>query len=87
MDKREFILDIARGLILNSKTMYAQNLVPLLNASCYKTDVGNEYKGGRGIYKLLDSIYYRLENAGKDDDAESIAKAFKNANGRYAYEK
>ena len=87
MDKREFILNIAKGLISDKKTMYAQDLVNLLNNNSFKTDAGNEYKGGRGIYKLLDSIYYRLEKAGEDDDAEKIAKAFTDASGGYAYKK
>ena len=87
MDKREFVLDIAKNLILNNNKMYAQDLVALLNNNNFKTNRNEHYVGGIGIFKLISSIYKWLEVSNRDADAELIAKAFVDAKGEYAYQR
>jgi hypothetical protein len=63
MDKKIFINKIANTLSELNVTMNIKQLTELLNWNCITTDYGETYKGKRGTYKLIHSVYdYFIEN-------------------------
>lgn len=87
MDKKLFISKIANTLSELNITMNIKQLTELLNWNGITTDYGEPYKGKRGTYKLIHSVYdYLIENK-RIVEAENVAKSFKRMNGTYAYQK
>lgn len=85
MEKKEFVLRTAVRLFNNHKKMDGIHLAELLNSKGFLTNYGTTYVGTRGIYKLISATYHWLDNAGRESEANIIAKAFVKPNGDYAY--
>ena len=82
------VLYVARRLKRKKKTMTAQTLVALLNEV-------DQFRGGnwhyseacRGPCSSVRGIYNAYVNAGRNNDAATVAAAFTTVRGAYAYEK
>lgn len=86
-DVKETLAKLAGFLVDNDKHMSGEELADYLNRNDYKTTRGEEYKGGRGTFKLLSSLYDTFKKEGRDEDAHNVARAFTKDNDDYAYEK
>lgn len=87
MNKRDFLLNLANGLLLNQNFMTGPDLATTLNANGFQTSYGTPYAGGRGIYTLIHAFYNWLEANGRSNDARTVALAFITPAGEYAYDK
>ncbi|MGC4058200.1 MAG: hypothetical protein QM743_08795 [Chitinophagaceae bacterium] len=85
--KTDYIKKLADRLVKQGKKMTFDQLAADLNAKGFRTTYGSAYNGGRGVAKLVDSVYHRLENSGSDTDADNVALAFTNSYGNFAYKK
>jgi len=56
-DKKEYILKLARFLDDTETTMSVKDLAGLLNWNGFRTSYGDEFKGGRGTYTLVQATY------------------------------
>ena len=84
-DKFDFVEWVALELSKRASFMSAPTLAVLLNELGYRTNWNLEFKGTRGIYRLISGTYHRLERAGKSDRAILVAEAFRKPNFEYAY--
>ena len=87
MDKKEYIRRLAIFLVANNTTMTGENLAEHLNWNKFKTSYGSEYAGGRGTYTLIHATYDWLVSINQQNDADTVALAYKKSNGSYAYDK
>ncbi len=83
--KKQYISDLARFLNNQGKVMSGEELATHLNRNGFSTSYGSKYKGGRGTYKLIKSIWSVHDSAGENIEAENIATAFVKPSGGYAY--
>lgn len=81
MEKKEYISRLAKFLIDNNINMNAVDLASHLNWNNYSTNYKTPYKGKRGIYRLIHSVYDWLFKNNKIIEAEYVAKAFKKPDG------
>ena len=86
--KINHIKRLANELASRDEKMTFAELANNLNTNGFTNNYGNPYqKGGRGIAKLVDSIYQRLNKQGLTNERDNIAEVFTDANGNYSYEK
>ena len=85
MSTRDAVVMIASELRKQDACMTVPFLCRVLNQSGFRTNWGYEYSGGRGSYRMLSWFYWHYKTA-DPVVAEDIARAFKRANGSYAYE-
>lgn len=85
--KVDYIKNLAANLKRRGRSMTFDQLAADLNANGIQTTYDTPYTGGRGVAKLVRSVYYRLDGQGLDVDAENVAERFTNANGEYAWSK
>ena len=85
LSTRDAVEQIAVELRKQDACMTVPFLCHVLNGAGFRPDCGDDYKAGRGSYRML-SWYYRYYEKKKPDVAEAIALAFKKPNGEYAYE-
>lgn len=85
ISKQEYISNLATFLVENKKVMSGEELATHLNRNVFSTGYGSKYKGGRGTYKLIKSVWSSYEQVGKTKEASNIATAFVKPNGGYAY--
>lgn len=86
--KRIFIAELASVLMKNRLVMSGQELQLLLNMNHILTQYGTEYaeSGGRGVHKLISSVWNYYYDKKDFQTAYNIARAFVSQNGEYAYE-
>ena len=85
LDKLESTVKMARHLANNDEHMSAGELADHLNRNGYKTNSGKEYKGGRGTSRMISSIYDRLKEEGRDEDAKNVALSYTNKNDKHSW--
>lgn len=85
MDKKKYIAELGEFLTDNGMKMSVPELANHLNRNNFKTNYGEEYKGERGTYTLIEAVYNELSKAGNQTKAEKVAKAFPKNDGTYAY--
>jgi hypothetical protein len=83
--KTNHIGKLANLLASQGRTMTFDQLASDLNANGFKTTRGAPYQGGRGVAKLVDAVYWRLDAQGRLSDRDDVAQRFTDANGDYAY--
>lgn len=86
--KRAFIAELASTLMKNRLVMSGKELQLLLNMNHILTQYGTDYaeSGGRGVHKLISSVWKYYYDKKDYQTAYNIARAFVNQNGEYAYE-
>lgn len=86
--KKLYIWRLASFLRQNDMVMSGEELAAHLNRNNFLTGYGEQYKGGRGTYTLIDATWdWVHDELGLKDEAEAVAKAFVKPDGSYAYEK
>lgn len=81
-----FIFDLAKRLVDSKLSMSCSQLVCVLNANNYRTSYGTEYDpNGRGIYRVIRSVYYFAMHELERKDYDVVANAFTKPNGEYAW--
>jgi hypothetical protein len=85
-EKKEYLVKLGDFLTTNNKSMSGHQLADHLNHNNILTENGEEYKGGRGIYVLIDKTNETLENLGRDNDAENVKYAFVNEDDEYIWD-
>ena len=72
----------------NRLIMSGKELQLLLNMNHILTQYGTDYaeSGGRGVHKLISSVWKYYYDKKDYQTAYNIARAFVNQNGEYAYE-
>lgn len=86
--KKEYVALEAHRLVALGITMSGQDLIKLLNANGHLTNYGTPYiNGGRGVYTLIHATYNNLVTVGRQAEADEVALAYTNSNGKPAYEK
>lgn len=84
---RELVLFVAQKLEQQKETMTAQTLVALLNEIDQFRGANWQYSEScRGPCSSVRGVYNAYANTGQDKESSTIAKAFKNVRGTYAYE-
>ncbi|AGH81272.1 hypothetical protein PCNPT3_06660 [Psychromonas sp. CNPT3] len=83
--KKKYISDLATFLSNQGKVMSGEELAVHLNRNGFRTSYGSKYKGGRGTYKLIKSIWSTHDSAEERNEADNVANAFVKPNGGYAY--
>lgn len=87
-DKYSFVSWVAEELTKRGSFMSLPELIPLVNTHGYRTDRGDEFSPGRGIYNLVSGTYHRLKTMGSAEGAtkaHNVAVAFRKPNFEYAY--
>ena len=84
-EKENLILEIAKSLIKNGKTLSFDELAKLLNSTGHKSSYDSSYNGGRGVAKLVSSVYKGAQSKGMKTEASNIAKAFTGKNGKFPW--
>lgn len=81
----QFALQVALHLHLHPSKirMTVEELAKRATKRGIRTLDGGIYKGHRGTYTLLETLYYKLPT----HQAQAIAETFTLRDGRYAYEK
>jgi hypothetical protein len=87
--KMLYIWRLATFLHSNGKHMAAQELVDHLNRNNFKTQRGAPYlKVGKGPFAIIAATWRWVHNElGLEEEAEHIALAYVQMDGRYAYDK
>ena len=85
--KKLYIWRLASFLHQHGMTMSGEELAEHLNRNKFLTSYGEQYKGGRGTYKLIRETWQWVhDELGIDDEADKIAAAYVKPDGSYAYE-
>jgi hypothetical protein len=84
--KYVYIRDLATTLVAHRDTMTFGQLAQALNANGFQTTYNTPYNGGRGVAKLVHSVWDDLNAIGDVRHRDMVAVAFTNANGDYAYD-
>jgi hypothetical protein len=84
--KKMYLVKLAEFLVANGMYMSGPELVDHLNRNGFFTALGEPYKGGRGVYKLLNETYKWLESLGLDDDTARFPQAFVDGNGEFPWD-
>ena len=84
--KKEFIARRANQLVTSKNKLHAQKLVEELNLNGHLTSYKSSFKGGRGVYTLIDKTYDSLVAENRQSEANDVANAFVNAYGHPAWE-
>ncbi|MGZ3814083.1 MAG: hypothetical protein ACXVB0_23695 [Mucilaginibacter sp.] len=84
--KKEFVTNLANQLVMSKSKMYGQDLVNELNLNGHLTSYKTIYKGGRGVYRLIDETYNNLVTESRQPEADNVANAFVDANGNPPWE-
>lgn len=87
MEKKEYISKLGIFLNDNNTTMAVNELADHLNRNGFKTSYESDFKGERGTYKLIHSVYNWLVNNSQLIEAKAVACAFTKADGTYAFDK
>ena len=85
MSKITLIKEIAANLVGNRKTMTFDQLAKHLTDIGHKTTYETDYKGSRGVAKLVSSVYQNVCNGGDVQGAEDISNAFTDINGKHPW--
>ena len=85
MDKKIYVGDLGEFLTNHGTKMSVPELARHLNRNNFKTNYGEEYKGERGTFTLVEAVYNELVKAGNQIKADKVAKAFPKDDGSYAY--
>ena len=83
--KTNFIKNTATSLLTQGKTITFDQLATLLNSNGFTTEYGSSFSGGRGVAKLVHSVWDRLNAQGMIAERDAVAASFTNAVGDYAY--
>ena len=85
--KRKIIADIAATLMKYNLKMSGKELQQLLNMKSILTQYGTDYaeNGGRGVHKLISSVWQYYYNRKDFQTAYNISRAFVNQNGEPAW--
>ena len=77
----EFVISLAKYMVANGKTCSFDTVAQSLNtaAGC------PQYKGGRGTARVVAGAYHYADRNNRPDDAQAVADAFRNKQGRKAY--
>jgi len=85
--KKLYIWNLASFLCYYKMQMSGDELAVHLNRNNFFTNLGTEYVGGRGIYKLIRETWVWLDTDLKlNDEAKKVAEAYVKHDGTYAYE-
>jgi hypothetical protein len=86
--KRQAIFDLSTILRAQGRTMSFEELLMWLNRNGFTGDDGRPYQHPRGAASAVRAAYHYVANElGLGDvGAASVAEAFTNASGDYAYE-
>ena len=85
--KKVYIWRLADFLSANSMKMSGEELAAHLNRNNFVTSDGEEYKGGRGTYKLIRETYHWLvKELDLQEEADKVAEAYVKSDGSFAYE-
>lgn len=84
--KTKYISKVANSLVKQGKQMTFDQLATDLNTNGHKTSYGSPYIGGRGVAKLVDAVYWRLDAQGLKTERDNVAASFTDANGNYSYD-
>jgi len=86
--KKFYIWRLANFLRSHSMQMCVGELAEHLNRNSFLTSYGEEYKGGRGTFKLVQQTWKFVNNElGLGDEAKNIAEAYPSEDGTFAYDK
>jgi hypothetical protein len=84
--KKNHILKVAMLLNKKGKTWTFAQLARSLNMSGFRTNRGTLYVvGGRGIAKLVSTVWHEFDNMGLVAESDEIVNAFTNQWGNFAY--
>lgn len=85
--KRKIIAELAAVLMRNNLKMSGKELQLLLNMNQIQTQYGTDYgeSGGRGVHKLIASVWQYYYNRKDFQTAYNISRAFVNQNGEQAW--
>lgn len=85
-DKKYYYIEVlAVFLVLHGKTMTMKDLASHLTHNGFKTSYDTEYKGARGTFTLIKTVYDWANIKGLNKNA--VAIAFTDDDGNYAYNK
>ena len=84
--KTDYIKKLAGTLSKSGSFMTFDQLANDLNKKGFQTTYGTPYSGGRGVARLVDAVYQRLDAQGLTKERDLVAYVFTNANGDYAYD-
>jgi|GEM_PF-862165 len=85
--KKIYIWSLARFLYSQGMTMSAAELAAHLNRNEFLTSYGTEFKGKRGTYRLIKATWDWIHHdLGLEEEAISVARAYVDDAGNYAYE-
>lgn len=77
----ELVISLAKHLIANGKTGSFDTVAQSLNTAAGYP----QYKGGRGTARVVAGAYHYADRNNRPDDAQAVADAFRNKQGRKAY--
>lgn len=85
--KKLYIWRLAAFLNSSGMRMSADELAQHLNRNNFLTSYGQEFKGGRGTYRLIKQTWSWVnDDLGLPSKAQHIAEAFVDPSGNYAYQ-
>jgi hypothetical protein len=84
---QQYVAELAVFLHSREMRMSARELAEHLNLNNLPTGYGTPYvPEGRGIYRLLSTLYSALAAQNRMPEAEAVAEAFTKEDGSYAYD-
>lgn len=84
--KKLYIWQLAAFQRRYRMTMSGDELAAHLNRNEFLTGTGEQFKGGRGTYTLIQETYrWVADELGLPKDASKVARAFVKPDGTYAY--
>lgn len=87
MKSENVVNSIAKIFSKFNWNLSGKTLAKILNLLNCKTQDGEKYKGERGIYHLLSTLYDKAEQSGHKDLAKKIAETFTGKRGNYPWNK
>jgi|GEM_PF-2413678 len=82
--RKVYLKNLAVILCADNKVMKFGDLLNHFNSIGFKTEANEYFKSSRGVSNFIEATYHAF---GEDSmEAEKIAKAFVNKDGKYAYE-
>ncbi|NTE00483.1 hypothetical protein G6M26_23330 [Agrobacterium tumefaciens] len=86
--KKEYIANMANQLVAKNSKITGEDLAIDLNSAGHKTYYNDTYAvGGRGVYTLVHATYDSLIKESRQPEANNVANAFIDANGKPAWDK
>ena len=87
MDKYSFLRGMVEGAKRTGKNVNFKDVSTALNQNGFKTNRGTPYnpEGGRGIAKLISSLFGRTKKSGNSNAASDVAHKVVGKNGKQSW--